>query len=739
MLKKVSFGDAGLHNSYQFTYNSQLLPHRFSYARDWWGYYNGKTANPGLTPSIDVVLEEENKRNVNTDFARAGQLEEIILPTGGKTRFYSESNKGIFFQHDVKRTYKIHDIIPYTVSNRHFSTSENPTQQLNKTYTVPLNIDVSKLTSQNSIRFELTTSTTKCIYPDLTLPTNGSCSVYYKIVNANNAELVSQKLLTNSTKVIEIPYSQLTASNTIQVQVYAGSPNAPNSQVFNYNADEATFDINWKEIDMNMARNTAYGMEVPFGGLRVARIENYNEHNALTLVRNYGYKDENGVESGISNFELDFYQQIPGKNFVNSQSRFPLQTGSGKMISYTAAKEEKIDPLSNQKITVNSVFESRTVLGDYLGSCFYNHMDGNFLQASSTLPCFDYPKNGKILFNKLGDRQEESYEYYVADGQTKQPKTVYGIDYDLVFKPKNITDLIAYGTGYPFETYYYSFQNFDENGDFIKTTTEHLGGQDIVSDTKTFSTSANHHQLTKQTTTTDGVVNETAYSYAHEKNNQKLIAANMIGIPLETTTVKKQNANDPGKTVSKTEVIYPDQNNYPTAQAGSLLLPISVKSADQLTGVMSTDVTYDKYDQKGNLLQYTGKDGIPVTIVWGYNQTQPIAKVEGITYDQLMAAASPIAIVVASDNDAADPSKEGLILEALNTFRKNTQLADKKITTYTYDPLIGVTSITPPSGVRQIFTYDPANRLKETKVRSKDTTGAYTDKKAAEYKYNYKP
>ncbi|WP_344830709.1 hypothetical protein [Chryseobacterium ginsenosidimutans] len=729
ILKKVWFGDVNLHNSYQFNYNSQLLPHRFSYARDWWGYYNGKTANLGLTPSIDLVFEEENDRNVNPDFAKAGQLEEIILPTGGKTKFYSESNKGIFFEQDIKRTYKIHDIIPYALADKYFSTSENPTQQTNKTYNIPLNIDFNKLTNQNSIKFELNTNTTKCIYPDLTLPTNGSCSIYYKIFNSNNVELLSQKLLTNTTRVIEIPYNQLTASNTIQVQVYAGNPNTPNSQLFDYNADEATVDVSWKEIDPNLARNTAYGVEVPFGGLRVKRIENYNENNALVLARDYDYKNENGVESGISNFELDFLQQIPGKNFVNSQSRFPLQTGSGRMISYTAAKEDKVNISFNQKITINSVFENKTILGDYLGSCFYNNMEGNFLRASSTLPCFDYPKNGKILFNNLGNRQEESYQYYVTDENTIKPKMVYGIDYDMVFKPKNMTDFIAIGTGYPFDSYYYKFQNFDENGDFIKTTTEHLGNQDIVSTTKTFTSSTNHHQLMKQTTASDGVVNETSYSYAHEKNNQLMISKNMIGIPLETITTKT--VNGVTKPLGKSETVYP--TSLPTPQAGNLILPISVKSYDLQNNTPTTDITYDKYDLKGNLQQYTTKDGISTTIIWGYNQTQPIAKITGAKLSDIQQSLID-AIVTASDTDASATASndESAFLALLDTFRKDPSMAGYQVTTYTYDPLIGVRSITPPSGIREVYIYDSANRLKE--IRENNQAGNILK----EFKYNYK-
>jgi YD repeat-containing protein len=52
------------------------------------------------------------------------------------------------------------------------------------------------------------------------------------------------------------------------------------------------------------------------------------------------------------------------------------------------------------------------------------------------------------------------------------------------------------------------------------------------------------------------------------------------------------------------------------------------------------------------------------------------------------------------------------------------------ISTYAYDPLIGVTSITPPSGVREIYKYDSANRLQSVV----DVNG----KILKEYQYNYK-
>ncbi|AZB28713.1 hypothetical protein [Chryseobacterium balustinum] len=210
----------------------------------------------------------------------------------------------------------------------------------------------------------------------------------------------------------------------------------------------------------------------------------------------------------------------------------------------------------------------------------------------------------------------------------------------------------------------------------------------------------------------DGETNNATYAYAYEKNNTKLINANMIGIPLETET-KKNN-----KTISKVETKYDNPAN---------LLPSSVISTD-LSNTNSTEVTYDQYDPKGNLLQYTTRDGIPTTIIWGYNSTQPIAKIVGYPYFLISGLVG--AIITASDEDALNPSNEGALIIALDNFRNLLQLKEFQITTYTYDPLIGVTSITPPSGIREIYKYNSANRLENIK----DING----KLIKEFKYNYK-
>jgi hypothetical protein len=247
----------------------------------------------------------------------------------------------------------------------------------------------------------------------------------------------------------------------------------------------------------------------------------------------------------------------------------------------------------------------------------------------------------------------------------------------------------------------------------------------INSETSFVYSNNNMQPLKQKTTFPEGVINETTYSYAHEKGNQLMIDKNMIGIPLETVTTKT--IGNTTKTLSKTETKYPVNQTEANTKTSGLALPTLVLSYNLQTPTISkTEVTYDKYDAKGNLQQYTTKDGVPVSIIWGYNQTQPIAKIEGVEYSQI--AASQIADIINASNLDNDTATEQNLIDVLSIFRSSN--SRYQITTYTYDPLIGVRSITPPSGIRETYLYDTANRLEKIV----DING----KVLKEYKYNYK-
>lgn len=80
---------------YSFTYNSTLLPKKNSYAQDYWGFYNGQLANTSLIPdpatlNLSSLGSNGNNKNADLQYTKAGILEEIKYPTGGRVAFEYE-------------------------------------------------------------------------------------------------------------------------------------------------------------------------------------------------------------------------------------------------------------------------------------------------------------------------------------------------------------------------------------------------------------------------------------------------------------------------------------------------------------------------------------------------------------------------------------------------------------------------------------------------------------------------
>jgi YD repeat-containing protein len=111
------------------------------------------------------------------------------------------------------------------------------------------------------------------------------------------------------------------------------------------------------------------------------------------------------------------------------------------------------------------------------------------------------------------------------------------------------------------------------------------------------------------------------------------------------------------------------------------------------------EVSFDKYDTYGNLLQYHNKDNINTSIIWGYNHTLPVAKIVNSDYNSTIESKS---------NEIQ--TKTGSNLETrLNTLRDD--LTDALVSTYTYEPLIGMKTQTDPNNFTTYYYYDDYERL----------------------------
>jgi YD repeat-containing protein len=176
---------------------------------------------------------------------------------------------------------------------------------------------------------------------------------------------------------------------------------------------------------------------------------------------------------------------------------------------------------------------------------------------------------------------------------------------------------------------------------------------------------------------------------------------NMIGMPLVTTTLNNN------EVLSRQETTYKLWDN-PLAplEPGEtpLLAPQILKSAKGPVTTLEDRVKYNNVDYtNGNPQEVEQVGGMKISYIWGYNKTQPVAKLENIAY-----AAIPISLINAIQS-ASNAGSESVLLAALDELRFTLQNA--MITTYTYKPLIGISTVTDPKGDRITYHYDGFNRL----------------------------
>ena len=165
-------------------------------------------------------------------------------------------------------------------------------------------------------------------------------------------------------------------------------------------------------------------------------------------------------------------------------------------------------------------------------------------------------------------------------------------------------------------------------------------------------------------------------------------------------------------------------DEYTLANGRLSILPKELQKSKG-SNSLERELTIHKYDDAGNPLEISKKDGTRVVYIWGYNKTQLIAKIENASYFDVQNQVSNLQTLSNNDNDRTIDTKnslgnvityngkEGKLREALQDLRN--ALPNAQVTTYTYDPLIGVTSMTDPRGETIYYTYDTFNRLEFVK------------------------
>jgi uncharacterized protein RhaS with RHS repeats len=215
---------------------------------------------------------------------------------------------------------------------------------------------------------------------------------------------------------------------------------------------------------------------------------------------------------------------------------------------------------------------------------------------------------------------------------------------------------------------------------------------------------------THQVISPEGEETRTRYTYLTEP---AVLAQNRIA-EIERIEVQKN-----GELLQTSQIEYSN-----TFQGNASYLPQRILTAKG-NQALASKVRYNRYDAYGNPLEVQQEDGMLIAYIWGYNHTQVVAKIENCSYQAIPAN------LITALHQATATGSELDVLTALDNLRNAPGLNQAMVTTVTHIPLVGMSTLTDPKGVRIKYHYDAMNRLEKVT----DHFGNIV----TENSYNYRP
>ncbi|MBC7410095.1 MAG: RHS repeat protein [Arcicella sp.] len=458
------------------------------------------------------------------------------------------------------------------------------------------------------------------------------------------------------------------------------------------------------------------GAQYTAGGARIKK-QTINDGSGNTREINYTYVETDGTSSGyISNIPVFGYPnaqitnltappsqwtpfsfttydfdksalELSGSNFVGYSRVVETETGNGSTESLFYSAKEYPD--------VKSVKVPRDQCGQYLvdNSNFPGKIFENLKEKRGTL-------KEKTVYDEIGNRVnkvENTYTYSAFSFIPTQYFEAYRTTNNDFYPRINIYN------AYVGET---SKINRERNLQTKVVTTEFLtGGDKVIEKYIDYSNNWAFPVVTQERIVNAESEIRTNTRYAFEFSSWPFGAYFVTQNRTEPVMqyVYKDNA-----VVSKGIVNYIDYGN-------NIILPSGV-STGKGTGAFENNMIIDTRDDKGNITRYhNNNDSKQTYLIWGYNKTKLIAKIESMVGQSMQNYESNLQTLSNADNDRTigAAGNEGALRAALNNLR--TALPYTMITTYTFDLIIGLTSITDPRGDVQYYSYDVFGRLQNVK------------------------
>ena len=514
----------------------------------------------------------------------------------------------------------------------------------------------------------------------------------------------------------------------------------------------------------------------PTGGLRIESISQSTSPNTTTIIKKYKYDDEKSILTQ-NPYNIHSFMSVSEKNYGEIDAKRRLRSisstmndggdiNSGCSVFYPKVTEY-FSNLIGDTIT-KSVYEyepPKDIRKDnYLTATIYPIMtggglamsDSSLIGASSYRAHYTDWKSNHLKIktdyimqqNKLTPIRKEELFYTIRNDSTI--KCIKTMIKQTGLSPNYIS---LWGIFYPNHNYY-NLSYFTVGNYPLFDVTEYQNSFGVVYNVVPYDYSAGVKHLSQKKTTTylstGNVVEIENYQYGD--NHNEPLSVSYLKSNGDTHRIKYRYPQDfitsqpytymvnnlhiispvveqlnykvkPDNTetfVSSTKTNYNFWNG--TDWSSTTTNQVFPKTIETKTGnINATPITwvqFNKYDIYGNLLEQQKPLDVKESYLWSYKYQYPIAKIMNASYAQVSTALAGITAEQLANSTAPDMVK-------VNALRQHPSLSNSLITTYTYKPLVGMTSMTDPRGITTIFNYDLSNRLGETRDRAGNILAKY--------------
>ncbi len=650
-------------------YPDNLLPPKDSKSKDHWGYYNGADNDniydegsgtykatlipnniripiPGL--SIPYIYIGAN-RETNPEFSKKGVLEKVVYPTGASSSFEYEANAIKKSDYDYIFPFATTGIqlIKINESRPSAAFELKETTQIKITREVSCNCPTAEncLYAQDNkmwAEFQLGTAPSIRQYTFEEYNTRGECSIYRTETITLSAGCYYARVIPFGNYHVEMKFETVNGNSVIYPPCVS---------------------INTPQVN------------IPVGGLRVKRSYDY-ENSKIVNDKYYDYS-----QVGIPSNSSGYLMSQPKYTYYNSyftsidQLLVPCNAEYGcveKFSSYAVLNSFPNSPISTSAQGNHIGYSYVTVrygingVNGYSVHNFLNMVDQvNPLSIISTTPGIIHLGNGlpisETYYKSTGDKIKElNYEL-----EQKNTDYITGVK-AAVIGMINLNDC-----GSPLGTLYpkiaQDYQIISEWWVTKKVTERTYNEIDplkyVEKVTKNFYENLVHFQLTKQTTTTSGSNKVKVINYQYPADfttNSNPVIDEMKGARhihnniIQATVLEEKDAVQ--KALSSTIYKYGLRNNLDGSSSIVLNEVAALETNKALTLSSPAEFSYydpsvasypsgfkikntnHVFDDKSNLLQKVGSDGIVASYLYGYKSTYPVAQILNASSDEIFHA-----------------------------------------------------------------------------------------------------